>query len=162
MIEVNQVNLANRPLGDYINEPESAGFILSEEIHGCINDLQNLLADTQTSLDLVKVAEEALAKIESILYHMRDLSTRAAAENITSEERSDIQQEIAQHIVAIDQIATTAEAEAATIIKASTTHNHPSLNPKQIEPQGSISIVPKLAIDIANYYFHPAGFKLYL
>ncbi len=83
-----------------------------------------MLADTQTSLDLVKVAEEALARIESILYQMRDLSTRAAAENITSEERSDIQQEIAQHIASIDQIAATAEAEAATIINASTTNLH--------------------------------------
>jgi flagellin-like hook-associated protein FlgL len=55
---------------------------------------------------------------------MRELSTRAAAENITSEERSDLQQEIAQHIASIDQIATTAEAEAAIIIKASTTTLH--------------------------------------
>jgi len=118
------INRANRPLDAYIAEPESAGFILSEEIHGRINDLQKLLTDTKISLDLVKVAEEALAKIESILFQMRDLSTRAAAENITSAERSNIQKEINHHISSIDHIATTAEAEAATIIKTSTTTLH--------------------------------------
>lgn len=65
------------------------------------------------------MAEEALAKIESILYQMRELSTRAAAENITSAERSEIQKEINRHISTIDHIAATAEAEAATIIKTS-------------------------------------------
>jgi flagellin-like hook-associated protein FlgL len=55
---------------------------------------------------------------------MRELSTRAAAENITSAERSEIQKEINQHISTIDQIAASAEAEAATIIKTFTNTLH--------------------------------------
>lgn len=40
-----------------IAEPESAGFILSEEIRDCTVDLQNLLTGTQTTLDLLRIAE---------------------------------------------------------------------------------------------------------
>ncbi len=61
------------------------------------------------ALTVVKIARDALEKVDAILEQMRALTVRAAENDLDPAERHAIQEQIKAHAAAIDEITTAAE-----------------------------------------------------
>ena len=70
------------------------------------------------------MVEKALAEIQENLEKMRELSARAASEELSSAERAALQKEIDNHIAAIDRIAEETEAKTSAITSSPSTGIH--------------------------------------
>ncbi len=81
-----------------------------------ISNLDQFLSTTRENLDLIILVREALRRIEGILCKMRTISERAASDKLTSSERTNLQEEIDNHIAEIDHIAAFTEHKAHEII----------------------------------------------
>jgi len=90
-----------------------------------ISNLDDFLSTTRENLDLIILVREALRRIENILCEMRTLSERAASDNLTSPERSSLQEEVDSHIAEIDRIAAFTEHKAKEIVSY---NEHPTKN----------------------------------
>lgn len=78
----------------------------------------------QNTLSVVKIVEKALGEIQDNLEKMRELSARAAAEDLTSAERAVIQKDIDHHIAEIDRIAAETESKTAAFTSGPSTGIH--------------------------------------
>lgn len=90
-----------------------------------ISNLDEFLSATRENLDLIILVSEALLRIENILYEMRTLTECAASDNLTTTERSSLQNRINNHIAEIDHIAAFTEYKANEIISCD---EHPTKN----------------------------------
>ncbi len=85
------------------------------EANNHINGLIRHLSGSKSSVQLVKVVQDALGEIDSVLHEMRAVSERAAEDNLPQEERLFLQKRIDSYIAEIDQIAASTELKAAMI-----------------------------------------------
>lgn len=70
------------------------------------------------------MVEKALAEIQENLEKMRELSTRAASDELSSTERAALQKEIDRYIAEIDRIAEETEAKTSAITSSPSTGIH--------------------------------------
>jgi len=88
---------------------DAAGLAISEKMRSQINGLDQASRNTQDGISMIQTAEGALNESESILQRMRELSVQAANDTNTSDDRSEIQNEIGQLSTEINRIAGTTE-----------------------------------------------------
>jgi len=86
-----------------------------EETNTLISALSRHLSDSNSSAQLVKVVQDALGEIDSVLHEMRSVAERSAEDNLPQEERLFLQKRIDSYIAEIDQIAASTELKAAMI-----------------------------------------------
>jgi flagellin len=89
---------------------DPAGLVISENLRTQVSGLGQAMSNTQSAINMLKVAESALQEIQNLIRTMRDLSLHAA--NTGAQDTDSIaadQSQIAQAIVSIDRIAVQAQ-----------------------------------------------------
>jgi flagellin len=74
---------------------DAAGLAISEKLRSQVNGLNTASSNAQNAISLVQTAEGALNETHSILQRMRELSVQSANDTNTSEDRAQIQKEVA-------------------------------------------------------------------
>jgi flagellin len=88
---------------------DAAGLAISEKMRGQIRGLDQAARNSQDGISMIQTAEGALNETHSILQRMKELSTQAANDTNTSEDRGQIQKEMNQLTSEINRIGNTTE-----------------------------------------------------
>lgn len=88
---------------------DAAGLAISEKMRGQIRGLSRAVQNVQDGISLIQTAEGALNQSHAVLQRMRELSVKAASDNLTSGDRQEIQKEIEQCKEQLDNIALNTE-----------------------------------------------------
>ncbi|AEE96763.1 flagellin Hag [Mahella australiensis] len=98
---------------------DAAGLAISEKMRGQIRGLAQASRNAQDGISLIQTAEGGLNETHSILQRMRELVVQAANDTNTSEDRTQIQQEITELQKEIDRIASTTQFNTKTLLNGS-------------------------------------------
>ena len=98
---------------------DAAGLAISEKMRGQIRGLNQASTNAQDGISLIQTAEGALNETHSILQRMRQLSVQAANGTETDEDRSNLQDEVAQLQDELDRIAETTEFNTMKLLDGS-------------------------------------------
>lgn len=88
---------------------DTAGLSISQRMRAEIRGLQQASRNASQAVNLVQTAEGAMNEIHSILTRMRELAVQASSDNISSDDRSSIDNEFSQLRSEISRIATSTE-----------------------------------------------------
>ena len=98
---------------------DAAGLAISEKMRGQIRGLNQASTNAQDGISLIQTAEGALQESHSILQRMRELAVQASNGTETDEDRSNVQDEIAQLQTELDRIAETTEFNTMKLLDGS-------------------------------------------
>ena len=98
---------------------DAAGLAISEKMRSQIRGLNQASTNAQDGISLIQTAEGALNETHSILQRMRQLSVQAANGTETDEDRSNLQDEVAQLQDELDRIAETTEFNTMKLLDGS-------------------------------------------
>ncbi len=102
---------------------DAAGLAISEKMRSQIRGLNQASTNAQDGISLIQTAEGALNETHSILQRMRQLSVQAANGTETDEDRSNLQDEVAQLQDELDRIAETTEFNTMKLLDGSFSGN---------------------------------------
>lgn len=85
---------------------DAAGLAISEKLRSQVSGLNQAQANAQDGVSLIQTAEGALNETHSILQRMRTLAVQSASDTNTSEDRAQIQKEVAALTKEIEGIST--------------------------------------------------------
>ncbi|WP_026825396.1 MULTISPECIES: flagellin N-terminal helical domain-containing protein [Exiguobacterium] len=88
---------------------DAAGLAISEKMRGQIRGLDQATRNSQDGISLIQTGEGALNETHSILQRMRELSVQSANDTNTTQDRSNIQDEMKQLGTEVDRIANQTE-----------------------------------------------------
>ena len=86
---------------------DAAGLSISEKMRKQIRGLTQASANAQDGISAVQTAEGALTEVHDMLQRMNELATKAANGTLSSSDKQDVQNEIAQLSEEIDRVSTT-------------------------------------------------------
>ncbi|EYE88790.1 flagellin [Fervidicella metallireducens AeB] len=98
---------------------DAAGLSISEKMRAQIRGLSQSSRNIQDAISLVQTAEGALNEVHSLLQRGRELSVQASNGTNTSEDKTEIQDEITQILSEIDNIANNTQFNSKFILKNS-------------------------------------------
>lgn len=102
---------------------DAAGLAISEKMRSQIRGLNQASTNAQDGISLIQTAEGALNESHSILQRMRELAVQAANGTETDEDRSNLQDEVAQLQEELDRIAETTEFNTMKLLDGSFSGN---------------------------------------
>lgn len=105
---------------------DAAGLAISEKMRSQIRGLNQASTNAQDGISLIQTAEGALNESHSILQRMRELAVQAANGTETDEDRSNLQDEVAQLQEELDRIAETTEFNTMKLLDGSFSGNSAS------------------------------------
>lgn len=88
---------------------DAAGLAISEKMRGQVRGLNQAIRNAQDAISLIQTAEGALNETHAILQRMRELAVQAATDTNTDDDRTQLQNEVAQLIEELDRIADNTE-----------------------------------------------------
>ena len=100
---------------------DAAGLAISEKMRGQVNGLNQASRNAQDGISLIQTAEGALNETHAILQRMRELAVQSANDTNESEDRDQIQLEVAELVSEIDRIGDQTEFNKKKILDGSTT-----------------------------------------
>ena len=86
---------------------DAAGLSISEKMRKQIRGLTQASTNAQDGISAVQTAEGALTEVHDMLQRMNELATKAANGTMSSSDKMDVQNEIAQLSSEIDRVSTT-------------------------------------------------------
>ncbi len=95
---------------------DAAGLTISEKMRSQIRGLSKASENAQNGISLIQTAEGALNETHDILQRMNELSTQAANDTNTSDDRKAIQSEIDQLTSEIDRIQSTTQFNTMNLL----------------------------------------------
>ncbi|OIQ12537.1 flagellin [Neomoorella thermoacetica] len=98
---------------------DAAGLAISEKMRGQIRGLNQAVRNAQDAISLIQTAEGALNESHSILQRMRELAVQAANDTYTTQDRSNIKDELLQLKAELDRIASTTEFNNQKLLNGS-------------------------------------------
>ena len=98
---------------------DAAGLAISEKMRGQIRGLNQASRNAQDGISLIQTAEGALNETHAILQRMRELSVQSATDTNTSQDRTNIQDEMNQLGNEIGRIANTTEFNTKNLLNGS-------------------------------------------
>jgi flagellin len=98
---------------------DAAGLAISEKMRGQIRGLGQASRNAQDAISLIQTSEGALNETHAILQRMRELAVQSATDTNTTQDRSNIQDEINQLGKEIDRIANTTEFNTKKLLNGS-------------------------------------------
>ncbi|QPC47510.1 flagellin [Mangrovibacillus cuniculi] len=98
---------------------DAAGLAISEKMRGQIRGLDQAQRNSQDGISLIQTAEGALNETHAILQRMRELAVQSANDTNTSQDRSNIQDEMNQLGTEIERIANTTEFNTKKLLNGS-------------------------------------------
>lgn len=97
---------------------DAAGLAISEKMRGQIRGLDQASRNAQDGISMIQTAEGGLNETHAILQRMRELAVQSSSDTNTTEDRAEIQLEIADLIAEIDNIATTTQFNTQHLLDA--------------------------------------------
>ncbi|WP_066505900.1 flagellin [Abyssisolibacter fermentans] len=109
---------------------DAAGLAISEKMRGQIRGLNQASRNSQDGISLIQTAEGALNETQAIMQRMRELSIQSSNDTNTTEDRTNIQDEVNQLGEEIQRIAEQTEfntkkllnGDMGSAVSAATTH----------------------------------------
>jgi flagellin len=98
---------------------DAAGLAISEKMRGQIRGLDQASRNSQDGISMIQTAEGALNETHSILQRMRELGVQASNDTNTSQDRSNIQDEMDQLGKEIDRIRDTTQFNTKNLLDGS-------------------------------------------
>jgi flagellin len=98
---------------------DPAGLSISEKMRSQISGLDQASTNAQDGISLIQTAEGALNETTDILQRMRELAVQAANDTATTDDRTQIQDEMNQLRQEIDRIADTTEFNTKSLLNGS-------------------------------------------
>ncbi|MDQ8734019.1 flagellin [Paenibacillus sp. LHD-38] len=98
---------------------DAAGLAISEKMRGQIRGLDQASRNSQDGISLIQTAEGALNETHSILQRMRELAVQSGNDTNTSQDRTNLQDEMTQLGTEIERIANTTEFNTKKLINGS-------------------------------------------
>lgn len=95
---------------------DAAGLAIAEGFRSGVLGFRVAQRNSQDAISLVQTAEGALSETTNILQRIRELAVQAASGTVSDENRSALQDEVAQLIQQIDDIAADTEFNGVTIL----------------------------------------------
>ena len=100
---------------------DAAGLAISEKMRSQVNGLNQASRNAQDGISLIQTAEGALNESHSILQRIRELAVQSANDTNESEDRDQIQLEVAELVDEVDRIANQTEFNKKKVLDGSTT-----------------------------------------
>lgn len=122
---------------------DAAGLAISEKMRGQIRGLNQASRNAQDGISLIQTAEGALNETHAILQRMRELSVQSATDTNTSQDRTNIQDEMNQLGNEIGRIANTTEFNTKNLLNG-------SLSAAQTVATGTITNTGNLGTTMAD------------
>lgn len=98
---------------------DAAGLSISEKMRSQIRGLKKASENAQNGISLIQTAEGALNETHAILQRMNELSTQAATDTNTSDDRNAIKNEIDQLTSEVNRIYSTTQFNTMNLIDGS-------------------------------------------
>lgn len=98
---------------------DAAGLAISEKMKGQIRGLDQASNNAQDASSLLQTAEGALNETQGILQRMRELAVQSANDTNTTQDRSNIQDEMTQLGKEVDRIANTTQFNTKNLLDGS-------------------------------------------
>lgn len=102
---------------------DAAGLAISENLFGKIRGLKQAQRNANDGVSLIQVAEGSMNEISNILIRMRELSTQAASDTISNDDRVFTNREYTQLVDEIDRIANSTEFNGLKLLQGSDGNN---------------------------------------
>jgi len=118
-----QKSLERLSSGSRINRAadDAAGLAISEKMNAQTRGLAQAQRNAQDGISLIQTAEGALKETHSMLQRMRELAVQASNDTNTSDDRAQIQKEVAELSNQIDDIATQTQFNTKNLLNGSAT-----------------------------------------
>ncbi|WP_322114348.1 flagellin [Fictibacillus sp. KU28468] len=100
---------------------DAAGLAISEKMRGQIRGLDQASRNAQDGISLIQTAEGALNETHDILQRMRELAVQSSNDTNTSDDRAEIQKEVAQLKSEVDRISNTTEFNTKKLLNGDAT-----------------------------------------
>jgi flagellin len=98
---------------------DAAGLAISEKMRGQIRGLDQASRNSQDGISLIQTAEGALNETHSILQRMRELAVQSGNDTNTTQDRSNLQDEMDQLNKEIDRIQSTTQFNTKNLLDGS-------------------------------------------
>ena len=98
---------------------DAAGLSISEKMRSQIRGLNKASQNAQDGVSLIQTAEGALNEVHSILQRMNELSTQAANDTNTTDDRNAIKSELDALAAEVDRVATTTQFNTMNLLDGS-------------------------------------------
>jgi len=100
---------------------DAAGLAISEKMRGQIRGLNQASRNAQDGISLIQTTEGAMNETHAILHRMRELAVQSANDTYVTEDRNNLQAEVAQLIQEVNRIATTTEFNTKKVLNGTFT-----------------------------------------
>jgi flagellin len=100
---------------------DAAGLAISEKMRGQIRGLNQASRNAQDGISLIQTTEGAMNETHAILQRMRELAVQSANDTYVTEDRNNLQAEVAQLIQEVNRIATTTEFNTKKVLNGTFT-----------------------------------------
>ncbi|HPT33364.1 MAG TPA: flagellin [Bacillota bacterium] len=134
---------------------DAAGLAISEKMRSQVRGLNQAVRNAQDGISLIQTAEGALEEVHNILQRMRELAIQAANGTMTTEDVSNINDEVQELLKEINRIATTTEFNTKKLLDGSLKEEDSKLilqvgaNPNQVV-EFSIESMAAEALEIGD------------
>jgi len=98
---------------------DAAGLSISEKMRKQIRGLTQASTNAEDGISAVQTAEGALTEVHDMLQRMNELAVKAANGTMSSSDKADVQNEIAQLSTEIDRVATTTKFNETYLLSGS-------------------------------------------
>ncbi|MGN8774325.1 flagellin N-terminal helical domain-containing protein [Candidatus Weimeria sp. HCP3S3_B5] len=98
---------------------DAAGLAISEKMRSQVRGLDRASTNAQDGISVVQTAEGALNEVHSMLQRMNELSTQAANDTNTTQDRKQIQLEVDQLTSEIDRVSSTTQFNTMNLLDGS-------------------------------------------
>ena len=98
---------------------DAAGLSISEKMRKQIRGLTQASTNAQDGISAVQTAEGALTEVHDMLQRMNELAVKAANGTMSSSDKADVQNEIAQLSTEIDRVSTTTKFNETYLLNGS-------------------------------------------
>ncbi len=98
---------------------DAAGLSISEKMRKQMRGLTQASTNAQDGISSVQTAEGALTEVHDMLQRMNELAVKAANGTMSSSDKADVQNEIAQLSTEIDRVATTTKFNETYLLNGS-------------------------------------------
>jgi len=134
--------------GQRINKAgdDAAGLAISEKMRSQIRGLNQGSRNAEDGISMIQTAEGALNESQSILQRMRELSVQSANDTNTSNDRSEIQNEVNQLSTEVNRIAGTTEFNKQSLLDGK--FSEKSVNGAKVEVQKAGTNVTQAQFEI--------------
>lgn len=112
---------------------DAAGLTISEKLRTQVRGINRSILNVQDGMSLIQTAEGALNEVQNMLQRMRELALQSSNDTLTTQDRLEIQKEVAQLKDEIDRISYTTEFNTKRLLDGTGTASITTTDKKSMD-----------------------------